>query len=208
MLRLRRFQVVDTLMLTAAMALGIVGTSHVWKFWGYPWFWDLDAGWSAGVTLIRFQTVIALLLPGLAACTVSVLASRFLPPRPPLRVIALQPGSAACGAATLVLISETMSEAVSLVYFEASKGYLGAAWRASGLASWFLGHVLLTVAHPISLAVIAVWSVLFLSRQAQPEPSWVDRAGRLLGACWIAVALVFWCNDKFLYGRLPGAISP
>jgi hypothetical protein len=101
--RPRRFLVVDALTLTAATAVGIVGTRHVWDSWGYPWFWSLDQGWSVGATLRRLTILAAILLPILTTWTEAVLMLRLIPPRPSRRRIALQPGSAACGAATLVL---------------------------------------------------------------------------------------------------------
>src|SRR5262245_36707582 len=93
------------------------------------------------------------------------------PPRPSLRRIALQPGAAACSAALLVLIVETVGQAASLASFEASKGYLGARWSAVGFASWLHTDVLLAVPYPIGFAVLASWAVLLLSQRGPPEPS-------------------------------------
>jgi hypothetical protein len=198
--------VADALTLTAATAVGIAGTRHVWKWCGYPWFWGLDEGWSVAATIRRFTVLVVILLPGLAAGTVAVLVARLTPPRPSRRRIALQPGSAACGVALLVMIVEAIGQAAVLLRFEASKGYLGLTWERSGFAQWFHMHVLFPASYAISLAVIEVWAVLALSGRAQPEPSWIDRTGRALGACWVAVAFLFWVYRHFLDGRLPGAL--
>jgi hypothetical protein len=87
--------------------------------------------------------------------------------------------------------------------FESSNGSLGATWQTSGFAKWIHMHVLLPACHPISVAVIAVWAILFLSGRGRPEASWIDRTGRALGICWIAVAFLFWFSRYFLDGRLP-----
>jgi hypothetical protein len=204
---LRRFRVGDAVTFTAATAVGLAATRHVWKYCGYAWFWNLDDGWTPAATLRRLSTAFAVALPGLAAWTAAVLAARLAPPRPPVRRIALQPGSVACGLALMVVIAETIGAAASLAYFENSKGYLGAKWRGSGVTSWLHTNVLVTAPYTISFAVLAGWAVLLLSRRARPEPSWIDRLGRALGVCWIVVALVFWFTHRFLNGSLPGALS-
>jgi hypothetical protein len=202
----RRFLLADALILTAATAVGTVGLRHIWDILWHPSFWKLDQGWTASATLLRLSTLAAVLLPMLAAWTVSVLVARLIPPRPSRRRIALQPGSAACGVAVLVLVIETVSQAASLLYYEASYGYVGATWRVFGFATWLRTRVLLTASYPVSIGVIAAWSVLLLSGRARPEPSWVDRTGRILGACWIAVAITLWLSQHFFPGMLPGEI--
>ncbi len=37
----------------------------------------------------------------------------------------------------------------------------------------------------IAIAVAVAWSVLVLARRWRPEPTWVDRTGRVLGSFWI-----------------------
>jgi hypothetical protein len=42
------------------------------------------------------------------------------------------------------------------------------------------------------LLVAGAWLSLILARAWRPEPTWVDRAGRALGVCWIFAALHFY----------------
>ena len=202
----RPLMVADILTLTAATAVGIAGTRHAWGPCRFSWFWGLDEGWSAGATLRRLTVLVVLLLPGLAAGTAAVMVARFTPPRPSRRRIALQPGSAACGAALLVLTAEAICQAATLLHMEASQGHLGVTWRMSGFAKWFHMHVLFMASHSVSVAVIAAWALLSLSRRGRPEPGWIDRTGRALGVCWIAIALLVWINKYFLDGRNPVAL--
>jgi hypothetical protein len=195
------------MLLVAATAVGIVATRHVWKSWGYPWFWRLDLGWGVRPVFTRLLTVAALGLPGLAALTAAVLAVRLRRPRPPLRRLALQPGAAACAAAVGVVALETLGEAASMAYFEWSRGYLGATLRMAGILTWWHVHVLIWVAYPVSYAILAAWATLAISRRCRPEPSAIDRAGRFLGACWVALALLFWLNRHVFDAWLPGALS-
>jgi hypothetical protein len=41
----------------------------------------------------------------------------------------------------------------------------------------------------VGIAVIVAWSVLWANRRWRPEPSWIDRTGRLLGVYWVGLAL-------------------
>jgi hypothetical protein len=52
----------------------------------------------------------------------------------------------------------------------------------------------------IEPAVVASWVALALARRWRPEPSWVDRAGRALGAYWIALSLYRWVLGFFWPG--------
>ena len=137
----------------------------------------------------------------------AVLLLRLRRPRPTLRRVVLQPGEAACLVALLVIALETIGAMAAMVYFESSRGYLGAELRTFGLAGWFHVRVLMRMPYPVSCAVLASWTILCLSHRGRPERSWIDLAGRVLGWCWIVSALVFWLNQHFLYGQLPGALT-
>ncbi|MGC8640276.1 MAG: hypothetical protein ACP5XB_10420 [Isosphaeraceae bacterium] len=43
---------------------------------------------------------------------------------------------------------------------------------------------------PLAAAVLAVWLLLVLERRWKPEPSWIDRLGRLVALYWLGVGLV------------------
>jgi hypothetical protein len=203
----RRFHVGDAMILVAATAAGIVGTRHVWDRASYNWFWYLGQGWTVRAINQQILTVVALSLPSLAAWTAAVLVLRLRAPRPTLRRLVLQPGAAACLVALLVITLETIGEAAAMAYFEYSKGYLGAEMKTSGLAGWLHVRVLMRTPYPVSYAILAAWAILALSRRGRPERSWIDRAGRALGICWIVFALIFWLNQHFFYGQIPGALT-
>ena len=140
--------------------------------------------------------------PGTRRGTAAVLVARFTPPRPSRDRIRASTGIG-CVGRVLVLTAEALAQAATLLYFEAANGSLGATWQTSGFAKWIHMHVLLPACHPISVAVIAAWAILFLSGRGSPEASWIDRTGRALGICWIAAVFLFWFNRYFLDGRLP-----
>jgi hypothetical protein len=42
----------------------------------------------------------------------------------------------------------------------------------------------------VGFAVLGGWAVLVLSGRWRPEPSWIDRAGRIIGATWIGAVVL------------------
>lgn len=44
---------------------------------------------------------------------------------------------------------------------------------------------------PFSYSVAATWGVVALAGRWRSEPTWLDRAGRVLGGYWV-VATLFW----------------
>lgn len=137
--------------------------------------WNLDAWW---VELLRHRgprfliiyhgtLVLAMLFVPL---TPTLILVRLRRPRPSLRRIAFQPGFAACATASVaVLIMVDLA-------------YLGIADVPPGIIPLVPGA-----------SVLPAWSALALARRWDPEASWVDRAGRLVGVFWIAmIPWAFW----------------
>jgi len=122
--------------------------------------------WAGTVQLGRFLNIVVLnflffLLP-------AFLIVRLKRPHAPLRSVICQPGFAACAA--------------PVVFFIASLPL--ALLTAAGLAGQFIvitGQILLAIAGPL------VWIFLIAMRRWHPEPSWIDRLGRILGALWMII---------------------
>jgi hypothetical protein len=106
-----------------------------------------------------------------------------------LRRLVLQPGAAACGAASFVLVIRVAHYlAVRSAYRE------GAFWPIFSGKDHVLGDELCSWVFPWGLylcTITAVWGLLGLSRRWRAEPSWIDRAGRSIGILWIVLEL---CN--------------
>jgi hypothetical protein len=51
----------------------------------------------------------------------------------------------------------------------------------------------------MGIGVLVAWLVLVLNNMWRPEPSWVDRLGRAMGAFWVATIPVFvWPSGRFV----------
>ena len=94
---------------------------------------------------------------------------RFRNPRPPIRVLLKQPGTIAGLAAALGLT-------------------LVVGW----LHRIFFGRLVDGMVNPITVGgmVALAWICLALSKKWEPEASWIDRFGRLMGAAMIAAGTV------------------
>ena len=123
---------------------------------------------------------VSIIAPFLAAATAATLAMRLLRPRPTSRRLFRQPGAVACVAALLAMLIE-------------------AGWVASLLArkSWLMGPDEVFVFHvpQVGFAVVGGWLSLAMAGRWRPEPGWIDRAGRLVGVCWIVATLLWWSRD-------------
>jgi hypothetical protein len=164
--RSRRFGLGDAMILIVALALGLALAG--------PAFMIIADGirsaprnhfrtLAGAVQLGRFLNIIVLnfLFFFIPAC----LILRLRRPRPPLRTLIHQPGFAACAAPVAVVLA-----------------YLPLALFApSGLAGQVteIGVQALPVA-----AVPLAWLSLIATRRWDPEPSWIDRLGRILGVLW------------------------
>jgi hypothetical protein len=126
--------------------------------------------------------------------TPAPLAIRLRRPRPVLRRLTRQPGVAALAAATTVLAVGALDTAivaiVRLIRVTAppQPGPREPVPSPPDPTWWIgpIGHFVPIVA----FAVLSAWVLLALSGRRRPDPGWIDRLGRLLGAAWLVLSLV------------------
>jgi hypothetical protein len=180
----REFGVLDAMALVAATAAGMawMRSNYDWQFFFGTWglFYRNGDVLQTGGYLIRF------LWPFLLAWTLTVLVLRSRRPRPPRRLLMRQPGLVACCAATL---GTMVCFWPSLVGVLAGVPLIDSVTRGPS-RFWQESATGDGAAEAIGLAVATAWLTLVLTRGWHPEPTWVDRLGRILGACWILLLLV------------------
>lgn len=170
----RRFNVSDAMVLVAASAIGVFHLPDYWLTWiGSP----LDARqWSFSGLL----SIGHILLPGASPClamwTLALLPLRLRRPRPRLRRLLRQPGMAALGSSSFVIVLALIIQVSAL----ASTGLL----RSLDLRS-VMNMLSFSLPLMVGSSVAAAWLNLGLSGRWRPEPSWIDRAGRLVGVLWL-----------------------
>ncbi len=164
--RCRPFSLGDVMILIVAIALGLAVarpalSTIVIAIQQAP----RDTIWSLARTipLARFLTIV--LLNFLGFLLPAFLVLRVRRPRPPPRLIVVQPGFAGCAAP------------VALVLFFVPLSLLAPAVMEQRI-------VMIAALGLIVAAVPLAWLALIATRQWAPEPSWIDRLGRGLAALW------------------------
>ncbi len=181
----RRVTLLDLMILVGATALGCAADG---------WLLGLDGG--GGVDLLPALLRMArdrefsgllfafwlLMLPVAMAWTVAVIPLGLAGPRPRSRRAARPPGLVAGWAALLAF------GVIGLVILSAAL-VMG---RSQAAILLFQGELLnLTFFAPliVGLTIAAAWLGLVLARRWRPEPTWVDRLGRVAGVAWIGAGL-------------------
>ena len=177
----RRFNLGDLMILTIAVAVGLAPAikivSHIaesfakippagrsfWYYDDFAWWWD-GVVRRVGPRSWVISGVVELLLCLVAPLAPALVVARLRRPRPPLRLMACQPGFVACSLIFLTL----------LIGMELTILRIG------------------LIPPPVLMAtpgasVVTAWSILAARRRWRCEPSWVDRGGRIVGMAWIAL---------------------
>ena len=172
----RRFTLMDAMILVAATAAGCALIRYYWNFYG---------GWPRdGFSLFGWAMTSACFLSPLSF---ALIVLRMRTPRPTRTRLRRQPG----------LVSNLVVMLGWFIY----GGLAAWAWlrRIAGrdISSPDPDLDLLIVIQRVHSCtelvgwmVAASWFALVLAGACRPEPSWIDRAGRILGACWIAIAVL------------------
>jgi hypothetical protein len=139
--------------------------------------------------------------PCLLPWTFAILGLRLLRPRPSLRRISLQPGFVACCASSISIamtVGELLLAYVIKAFVRAAPPWLSSSdkYREHLLDELHELHLDLIIVGTspmrITYVVTTAWLLLALGKRCRPEPSWIDRSGRIIGVLWIAIYLIEW----------------
>jgi hypothetical protein len=192
----RSFQIIDAIVLVAATGFGLAGC----RFWLWAsktdWidYWPavnepmLVSLWQAALMAIPIASIMLL------SWTMAVLLLRLRGPRPSRRHLWCQPGFLACVAAFFVFAWKSVGVVLiaATVALSASPAQLSNLNYVDLVSELALRQLVPNFAPQgnVGAAVLLLWLVVWASGRCRPEPSWVDRSGRVLGAIWICVSLL------------------
>jgi hypothetical protein len=164
--RPRRITLADALVLIAAVAVGLGIARLEIEWYGHQ-------ALASGAESIVQQVFMSLRWAGLVVM-VALIPLRLRRPRPPVRRVRRQPGFIACFAVVLGMAWFGLFCASILLK------------RSSMLPSVSL-NILWWISSPSSVGaeIATAWVILAVSGRCRPEPSWIDRSGRILGIAWI-----------------------
>jgi tRNA A-37 threonylcarbamoyl transferase component Bud32 len=112
-------------------------------------------------------------LPCVVMWMLGLLALRSRRPWPNLREVATEPGMAACGMAALGM---TVAGLLTFLVLTIPGNWHG--------APMLLLRLIPMTSYMSAVPVVATWGFLVASGRWRPEPTWIDRVGRVLG-CWL-----------------------
>jgi hypothetical protein len=183
----RPFRLSDAMILMAALAVALIWdrsriidpVGWISSLRNYP-----IAGLVQRLLMVDAVNALVSIPPLLAVASVAVLALRLRRPRPPLNVLAREPGTVACAVASFIMVPASL---VILTRHYQASGSLGVAWKRAGidLQPEYLGGLTFL----IGLAIAVTWFVIKSRRWWVPAAGWLDRLGRLLGVGWILMII-------------------
>jgi len=177
----RRFGLADAMILIIALGLGLAlarpAITGIANIAGSDPHWRLQTVRGA-IGLVRILNIV--LLYFLCFLLPAFLILRLRRPRPALRSLIYQPGFIACALPVFVVLA---SLPLGLIPFS----------TRAGQVIEIVGQVLMVGAAPLA------WVLLILSRRWKPEPSWIDRLGRILGVLWIVCSAALYGLIRVLY---------
>ncbi len=171
---IRRFTIADMMILVVASAAAMVILRP------YMPGHFIALGWIPSISTDRWHLLRAWAwLDGPGSCVVvpwmaALIAIRLRRPRPSRLRLAGQPGFVAC-------VAVLVSLAPGLAWYAATRHRPGFQQTVGFQQAWS------EILHWSSTAVVGSWIALALTRRWRPEPSWVDRMGRALGAYWVVL---------------------
>ena len=176
----RKFTLLDGMIFIAATAVALgwervyltyVSTQFVFSSMPRPFVIRL---YFAGIAPFLVMYALTLLGRGLRA------------PRPPIRRLARRPGMAACLAIALGVAVAGLCVPVQLAVsaFDYST-YFSRGDLFGGTVFLFTQRVWIS-----GSTAAGTWLMLILTSGWRPEPNWIDRTGRALGACFILTQFI------------------
>ena len=175
-------------MLIAATAIGLgMGRElpgPLWQWTNYSA--SVEAGSFVAIAL-EVARWIVVALPLAWAWTIALLMIGLQGSREGVRNRISLPGLAACGAATVALMIDAISLLAVLLAFAVRGDGLGV--EVGDLLVGCILEIDPGMGTP-GIAVTIAWIGLAVSGRWRPEPSWIDRAGRLAGVGWVALMML------------------
>jgi hypothetical protein len=180
--RCRKFGLLDAMVLVAATALGAFSL-RLSRFYGLEMLSFFEVYFPGAQDSAYLGIALRLVSPWLAALSAALLVLRLRRDRPPWTRLLRQPGLTASLAATAAMVAGGLLAALTMA--------LGGVPSADDL---YL-RVVPPITERAAVAVAAVWLVQATGRRWRPEPGWIDRAGRVVGACWVVVFVLGTWDD-------------
>ena len=164
----------------ADLAILIGGTALALGLWRMSWD-DLSSRFNPGVKHLLAYRMALTIAPALLGFASALLALRLVPPRPRWILVFRQPGTSAC----VAILGQMLSIVLTFSWHVFLVPIVGSPIYPPRYVSY---NTYLEANREAGAWVAVAWATLALARAWRPEPSWIDRAGRVLGV----LAILHW----------------
>jgi hypothetical protein len=130
-------------------------------------------------------------VPSLIAVTVLLWPLRLVPPRPPSRRWTRLPGLTGSYVAASALAIASAKAAVVWPGLQHNVHFADVGMLSAGET---IALRVVAAKDMIGPAIAVSWLILWLGGGWRPEPTWIDRAGRVLGVVWLVLGLAGWVD--------------
>jgi hypothetical protein len=179
----RRFTMADLMILIAGCAVGIFWTQVAYKEIIDQMEGKIQWDWSLRLIYLPMAP-----MPILASISLALLVCRLRQPRPRFRRLFRQPGALAMTCVFLMLIFEGAMQLAGRGLNLIVNRY----WPptpSTGFSVTITSQWLSVLSGEVGVSIVACWLLLLAVGRWRAEPTWIDRSGRCLGACWIVAYL-------------------
>jgi hypothetical protein len=204
----RRFTCLDAMVLVALTAVAFLIMRSDWQgnvatiVATQP-----STGWTARAVVGRVPFAVAIWAPCVTCWSLGVLMLALRQPRRKLRRALLQPGPAACMCVASSLLAGFARIAADFAWWFVSGGWnarnvaTGQVYKMLSSFEWGFHHWSPDLTRHPGMLIVVAWGLLGLAGRFRLERSWIDRAGRIIGAFWIAYTPCIWWIHHVLSDR-------
>jgi hypothetical protein len=156
----------------------IIGAGLALAFWRYIMWMPVWSGFPDSLQWYHFQALgtVAFLIP----LSLSLLVIALRPSRPRLRRLVTEPAAVVGLLAFFVLVIDT---ALLLMIM----GLVG--WSMATFTGGKVIYYCRLLAEQTGMAIATAWLMQAVSSRCRRPRSWIDISARVLGACWIILAV-------------------
>jgi hypothetical protein len=189
-----RFRLYHAMILVLALALALAMVWHGMRAGDLEFAWLSHGAHSLGSILQSCWSYVAVSLPFGVTLSASILALTWLDSRPADVPLAHRPGFVACMTASLVMTLAAVGKSIAnwVHVLGSSRQTWGHYTSLLSISFWQESW---EWSSKTATGVAVGWSILAHNRVWKPVPTWMDRAGRLIGIYWLLVLILSWFSN-------------
>jgi hypothetical protein len=188
----RGLRILDILVLVLATVVGMAGCRDYFATFNTSavGIWPSRVPWAMRSLWIWAMWTIPALSLLVFSWTVAILLLRLQEPRPVRRCLWSQPGFLACVAVLFALAWKFLGIGLVITAGLLQSEFPREPYLLDSISLREMLYLQLAPRANVGGAIAFAWFLVWASGRLRPEPTWIDRAGRAIGAVWITFTLL------------------